>query len=455
MNRSLFHGWRDVFSFTFKQGVGTKKYKGITFGVAAALFVVGMAISVIMAFVQQKDKEEISNLEVVHVIDESNLQVLYLDGFAEANGEKYPNVSFVVEAGTVDAMVQKIAKEADPESGCKDAVLHITETEEGYLMSMYLPENSALSKDEGEDFLSALTMVMEQSKLYSTDIPMEKLGVVMSGVVTTMLDAGEDEKSMGEEMIAILLPMIFVFFLYFIALLYGQSIGNIVIMEKVTKLMEMMLTMTRPYGLILGKVFATAWIGILQMLIWIGSLVGGFFAGHFVAKEMIYPEYINYLLEVFELLKSQDGSTAFSTGALILGAFTACLAFLFYCVLAGMIASFADKAENLPQIMGYHQMAVIIGYMAGVFIPLSALTGGSSSGETLMTLARIIPITSAYILPGDIVVGNITVLESLLYVGILLVTTIVLILFTGKVYKNQLFYKGAGLKARFMKKKKA
>lgn len=455
MNRTLFHGWRDVFSFTFKQGVSTKKYKGVTLGVALALLVAGMAISIIMAFVQQKDKEEISNLEVVHVIDESNLQVLYLDGFAEANGEKYPNVSFVVEAGTVDAMVQKIAKEADPESGCKDAVLHITETEEGYLMSMYLPENSALSKDEGEDFLSALTMVMEQSKLYSTDIPMEKLGVVMSGVVTTMLDAGEDEKSMGEEMIAMFLPMIFVFFLYFIALLYGQSIGNIVSMEKVTKLMEMMLTMTRPYGLVLGKVFATAWIGILQMLIWIGSLVGGFFAGHFVAKEMIYPEYINYLLEVFELLKSQDGSTAFSAGALILGAFTACLAFLFYCVLAGMIASFADKAENLPQIMGYHQMAVIIGYIAGVFLPMSSLMGGSTGSETLMTLARIIPITSAYILPGDILVGNITVLESLLYVGILLVTTIVLILFTGKVYKNQLFYKGAGLKARFMKKKKA
>lgn len=454
MNKTLFHGWRDVFSFTFKQGVSTKKFKSVTFGVAAALLVVGMAISMIMAIIQQKDKEEISPLEVVHVIDESNLQLLYLDGFAEVNGEKYPDVSFVVEEGTVEELTQKIAKEADPENGSKDAVLHITETEEGYLMSMYLPENSVLSKDDGEDFLAKVTMVMEQSKLYSTDIPMEKLGVVMSGVVTTMRDAGEKEKSMGEEMMAIFLPIIFVFFLYFIALLYGQSIGNIVSAEKVTKLMEMMLTMTRPYALIMGKVFATAWIGILQMLIWIGSLVGGFFAGHWVAKEMIYPEYTNHLIEVFELLKNQDGSTAFSVSALVLGVFTACLAFLFYCVLAGMIASFADKAENLAQIMAWHQMAVIIGYIAGVFIPMSGLTG-TSGNETLMTLARIIPITSAYVLPGDIVVGNITVLESLLYVGILLVTTIVLILFTGKVYKNQLFYKGAGLKARFMKKKKA
>lgn len=454
MNRSLFHGWRDVFSFTFKQGVSTKKYKGITLGIAIALFVAGMAISVIMAIVQQKDKEEISALEVVHVIDESNLQVLYLDGFKEANGEKYPNVSFVVEEGTVDATVQKITKEADPETGSKDAVLHISETEEGYLMNMYLPENSALSKDEGEDFLSAVTMVMEQSKLYSTDIPMEKLGVVMSGVITTMLDAGEDEKSMGEELVAFVLPFIFVMFLYMMTILYGQSIGNVVSSEKVTKLMEMMLTMTRPYGLIWGKILATACSGILQMVIWIGSLVGGFFAGHFVAEEMIYQEYTNYLLVVFELLKSQDGSTAFSVSALVLGLLTACLAFLFYCVLAGMVASFADKAENLAQVMAYYQMAVIIGYFAGIFLPLSNLTGGGSGSETLMTLARIIPITSAYLLPSDILIGNITVLESLLYVGILLVTTIVLIIVTGKVYKNQLFYKGTGLKARFMKKKK-
>lgn len=453
MNRSLFHGWRDVFSFTFKQGVSTKKYKSVTLGVAIALLLAGMAISIIMAFVQQDDEEEISDLKVVHVIDESNLQVLYLDGFKEAYGEKYPNVSFKTEEGKAEELVQKLAKEADPDTGSKYAVLHITESDEGYLMSMYLPENSAISKDDGEDFLSALTVVMEQSKLFSSDIPMEKLGVVMSAVNTTLLDAGEDEKSIGEELVAFALPFIFVLFLYMMTILYGQSIGNVVSSEKVTKLMEMMLTMTRPYGLIWGKILATACSGILQMVVWIGSLVGGFFAGHWVAKEMIYPEYTNYLIEVFNLLKSKDGSTAFSTGALILGLLTACLAFLFYCVLAGMVASFADKAESLAQTMGYYTMAVIIGYFAGIFLPLSSLTGGGP-GDLLMTLARIFPITSAYLLPSDIVVGNITVVESILYVGVLLVTTIVLILVTGKVYKNQLFYKGAGFLSRFKKKKK-
>lgn len=444
MNKSLFHGWRDIFSFTFKQGVSTGKFKSVTLGVAVALLAVGMAISVIMAIVQQKDKEEISPLETVYVIDDSNLQVLYLDGFAETNGEKYPNVKFQMTENTVEELSQKMTQE----TGSKEAVLHISETEKGYMMSLYMPQGSVLSKDDGEEFLDKVTMVLEQSKLYSTDIPMEKLVLVMSPVLTTMLDAGEDAKSLGEEMVSMLLPMLFVLLLFMMTYLYGQSIGNIVSVEKVSKLMEMMLTMTRPYGLILGKIFAMACIGVMQMTIWIAGLVGGFFAGHVIAKEMIYPEYSNVLLEVFELLKNQDGSTAFSVPALAASFFTICIGFLFYCVLAGMIASFADKAENLASVMAYHQICVMIGYFAGLMLPMS-------ENEALSTVARFIPITSVFMLPGDLVAGNITVTESILSIVILLITTIVLILFTGKVYKNQLFYKGAGLKTRFKRKNKA
>ncbi len=448
MNKSLFHGWRDIFSFTFKQAVITKKFKSVTFGLAIALFIVGMAISVIMAFVQKKDATEVSPLQVVHVIDESNLQVLYLDGFLEANKEKYPEVSFKMEQGTVEEVSQKIAKEAEPETGSKDAVLHISETEKGYLMSLYLPEGSAVSKDDGEDFLEKLTMVMEQSKLFSSNIPMEKLVLVMSSISTTILDAGEDEKSVGEELVAILLPFVFVLFLFMMTNLYGMSIGNIVSVEKTSKLMEMMLTMTKPYGLIMGKIFATACVGILQIAIWVVGLVGGFFAGHVMAKEIIYPEYTNILLEVFELLKNQDGSTAFSVSALIVSFLTICLGFLFYCVLAGTFASFADRAETVSTVMSYYLMIGMVGYIAGIMIPIQ-------ENEMLSTVCRIIPVTSAFMLPGDIIAGNITVAQSILYIAILLVTTIVLVIVTGKVYKNQLFYRGVGLKARFMKKKKA
>ena len=339
MNKSLFSGWRDVFSFTFKQGINAKNFKAATIGLALLLLVGGMSISVIMAFLQKKNATELSPIEMVHVIDESGLQGLYLDGFLESNKEHYPNLSFEVTEKSVQEVSNAIQQEnLNKESensatqGSKDVILHVGEEEKGYLLTLYLPEASMITEDEANDFLEDVIMVMEQSKLFSSGIPMEKLVFAMGSISTTMLDAGEEEKSVGEELVAMLLPMLCIFFIYMMNLVYGQSIGNIVSVEKTSKLMEMMLTLTRPYGLIFGKIFAMTTIAILQMFLWIGSLVAGFLLGDVVAKSVIYPKFYNLLLEVFRMMGGQEGSTAFTVGAFGLALFTICISFLFYCV---------------------------------------------------------------------------------------------------------------------------
>lgn len=453
MNKGLFSGWQDVFSFTFKESITAKKFKATTIGLALFLLVGGMAISLIMAFVQQKDATEVSNIEVVHVVDDSGLEVLYLDGFLEGFKERYPSLSFVKESGSVEEVNAAIlanlpAEEAENSEaeGMKDVILHLCEEDGGYLMKLCLPERSGITKDEGEDFLEDVMVVMEQSKLFSSGIPMEKLMVAMSGVSGTILDAGESEKSIGEELVSMLLPMLCMFFIYMMNLVYGQSVGNIVSVEKTSKLMEMMLTLTRPYGLIFGKIFSVTTLAIFQMTLWIGCLVAGFLLGDVVAKSAVYPEYNNVLLEVFRLLGSKEGSTAFTVGSFALAFFTVCLSFLFYCVLAGMIASFATKAENLAQTMSYYQLIMLAGFFGAYMLPLQ-------EKEWINTILRIIPITSAYILPGDLVVGNVTVWQGILYMSILLITTVVLVIVAGKTYKNQLFYKGSSLKSRLKSKK--
>lgn len=441
MKKGLFCGWRDVFSFTFKQGTAPKGFKNSTVGIAVLMLVIGLAISTIMAFVQKKDASKVSDIEKVYVIDESGLEVLYLDSFAQEYGESFPKVAFEPTQKDVKTLAAELGENAP-----YDVILQITGQEEGYLLSLILPDGCRVSESDGEDLNDALLMSMEQSKLLSSGIPMEKLVTAMSSVNVTKLDAGEEERSVGEELVAMLLPMIIMFVMYLMVLIYGQSIGNIVSVEKSSKLMEMLLTLTRPYGLIFGKVFAMTAIAVLQMLLWIAALVGGFFMGHFVAGQYIYPEYSNVLLDIFELLKSQDGSTAFSGGAMILGLFTICLAFLFYCMLAGLVASFASKAEELAQVMAYYQIVMVAGFFCAYMLPLQ-------EKEWINTILRIVPVTSAYVLPGDILVGNITVLQGVLYVAILLAATFLTVVITGRVYKNQLFYKGKSLTERLHKKK--
>ncbi|MBQ8821110.1 MAG: ABC transporter permease [Lachnospiraceae bacterium] len=428
MKKGAFTGWQDVFAFTWKQAVKGKGFKAATVGVALVFLIVGLAISTIMAFVQSEEDGKVSPVGVVSLEDESGLAVLYLDGFTYTYGEEYPNVSFVENA---------------EEYSLK---LKITQKEGGYLLSAVLPFESDISEGDAQDFLDDFTVCMEQSKLLSSGIPQDKLVFAMSGVSTEYLTAGEEEKSVGEVLVTMFVPMLTIFALYMMTLVYGQGIGNIVSVEKSSKLMEMVLTMTKPYALLLGKISATVVLALLQLGLWIVCLVGGFFGGHFIAETVIYPGYVNYILEVFELLSMEEGSSAFSVGAIVLCLLCLCIGFLFYCVLSGTVASFASKTEELAQCMAYYQIAVIIGFFGAYTLPLQ-------EKEWLNTILRIFPLTSAYLLPGDILVGNVNVGMGVLYTVLLFVFTLALVLVAGKVYKNQLFHKGVNILERFKKKK--
>lgn len=442
MKKGLFSGWKEVFNFTFKQGVEVKGFKGATIGIGILLFAITFALNGILAYVQKKDATTVSPIEKVWVLDESNLDVLFLDGFA-ANKEKFPSVTFENTDKTLEEARSMVKGVETP----NDVVLHISTTDSGYMLDLLIPSGSMIAEDQGEDLLEAFGIVMEQSKIMSSDISADKLVLAMSGVQTVQLNAGEKEKSIGEELVTMLGPMFIVLLVYIMVIVYGQSAANAVSIEKTSKLMEMILTFTKPYGLILGKILATVCLAISQTFIWVVAAVAGFFVGDIVAETVIYNDYVNVVLEVFNVLSSQEGSTAFGAGALILAGITVCLAFLFYCVIAGFTASFATKAEELAQSNGYFMMVVLVGFMGSYLLPMQG-------NEFINTILRIFPVTSAFLLPGDLLVGNVNVGLGVLYVALLLVFTLSMVVATGIVYKNQLFFRGTGFLARLKNKMK-
>jgi ABC-2 type transport system permease protein len=58
--------------------------------------------------------------------------------------------------------------------------------------------------------------------------------------------------------------------LYMTVLLYGQTIGRSVVMEKTSKTVEIMLSSVRPLDLMFGKILGRALAGLLQYAIWTG-----------------------------------------------------------------------------------------------------------------------------------------------------------------------------------------
>jgi len=441
MKNKAFYGWRHIFDFTWKQAVNAKGFKAATVILAMVLLIVGLAISTIMAYAQKESEEETSPIETVHIVDESGLKILFVDGFAELNKEDYPQLKLE----TLEADWHQVATTLGTEHP-RDLIVRITHEEEAYLLTAIIPNESELTESDAEKFLGDFQICLEQSKLLSSGIEMDKLVYAMSSVSTELTVAGDEEKSAGEYLVSMLVPMLVIFVLYMMTLLYGQNITNVVSIEKSSKLMEMMLTMARPEALIFGKIVAIVMIALLQLGLWITCLVAGFFGGHLIAENMIYPEYNNVILEVFKLMQNQDGSTAFTVGAVVLFLVALCMGFLFYSVIAGLIASFASKMEEVAMCNAYYQFAVIAGFIGSYMLPLQ-------EKDWLNTILRIVPITSAFLLPGDILVGNVVVWQGLLYLLLLLVFTLLVVYMAGRVYKAQVFNRGMSVFERLKKKK--
>lgn len=441
MKKIAFKGWKHIFDFSWKQTVEGKGFKTVTALVAVILLLAGAAISIIMAFVQKEDAQKVSPIETVHIVDESGLAVLYTDEFAEMYGERYSEIAFA-EMETDWQQTQASLGEDKP----NDLVLHITHQEEGYLLSAIIPFGSALSESDAEDFLEDFGICVEQSKLLSSGVETERLIYALGGVSSELVVAGEQEKSMGEEITAMILPLLIVLLLYMMTLLYGQSITNVVSIEKTSKLMEMILTMARPEALIFGKVLATFLAALLQMGLWIVCLVGGFFGGDIIAREVIYPEFENIVLEVFKLMQNQDGSTAFTIGAVVLCIVGLALGFLFYCAIAALVASFVSKSEEVATCASYYQLVVIAGFLGSYMLPMQ-------ENEMLNTIIRIVPVTSAFILPGDILVGNVTAWMGGLYLLLLFAFTLGFVYIAGRAYKSQVLNRGNSIFDRLKKKK--
>lgn len=442
MNRKLFAGWTDVFSFTFVQ-TAKGKFKKTTIIMMAVFFAIAMLINIIMAFVQKDSESESLPIEKVFVINDSNLTDFDYS-IVEENTEKYPYISFVECEKEIEDLVVPDAMGTmgtDPNAdkissmGTDDVIIQILEGKEGHEVKLITPPDTEISRSRGEEFLEDFSCVIDNAKIKASGIEKEKLDIVMSYVSVNKILAGDVEKSVGQEIMESIFPMLMSIVMYLVIMIYGINMGNAVSVEKTSKLMEMILTFTRPYALIFGKITALVSSAVIQMLSIVVGFGVGFFLGDFVADGFIYKGYKNYIIEVIRLIQATNSMGAFSIGSIVLFGLALIASILFYCMLAATTGSFANKTEDVANYMSYFQLLAMAGYLVSLFLPLKGI-------GWVNTLLRIIPFTGAFVLPSDILLGKITQLSGVLYLLLLLTFSVGVSLIAGKVYMNQIFFRG-------------
>lgn len=421
--KSLFSGFPQVFNFTLKQITRGRGFKIATFGFAILFFIVCFGINVGIAMFSQ-NKEEISPIEKVYV---------YVpDGFENTSIDTNS-----ILAGTEFKSVNIEGVKAAPESlKDKEAFLNITKSGDEYKLELTINNSGKISEKEGYKFLGYVEDYLKQYLYLSSGIDGNQLTVILSPVNSAVTEVSEDGQSIGEMLIKIFVPMLLSFILYFLLIYHGQSIGKSLISEKASKLMELLLISVEPYAIVAGKILATAIIAIVQMFSWIVGAILGFAIGNKVA-ELINPSYNNVVVNVIKMIKDNTASDAFSIGVIIIAVIAVCLGFLFFSVLAGLIYSNINKPEELSSGTSIFNIFAVVGFFSSYF--LTAFGSGSEMATLILHVLRYVPVVSPFILPADILVGNISIAGGVISLLITVMCTFVLVMLTGRVYKKKMF----------------
>ena len=427
--KNMFTGWKTVFDFTVKQATSAKNFKIVTILIAVFALVALSAINIIYGLVTSKEEEKME-LKNAIICDETGFindeLALFKEMFADDIGD--------IEIELSDEKAETIADkyiENENETIVLKIYKDTVEEKEVFKIDVLVPEASKVDTDSANAFADLFVGYFENMKLMNSGIEGEKLVAILTPLPVSVNKIGEDAETIGEFIIKMVVPMLYSLVFYMMLLLYGQSISNCVIAEKISKLMETLLTSVTPYAVITGKVLGMAAVAIGQLLLWIVSGIAGFLLGDVIAEEFV-PGYTNVVMEVIELVQ-KDAAKAFAPGAIILFIFSMCISFVMYCVFVALLSSGVKQADKLNVAITPYMLVVMVGFLLSYLAPVSG------EMEIVDKLSSYIPPIAAYKLPGDILIGTASNSEIIFGNLLILATTFVLVVITGKIYKKKVF----------------
>lgn len=425
-------GFGNVFSFTFLQRIKGKGYKSVTILVTMLCFLLPALIMPAIEFFSDSGEYE-SKISKVYVIDRDAIHAADYSVLNHADPGKFQDLAYET-AGDVETAARKA--EADGRS----VLLVVDRQGERYHLDVLLPEKTELEDKDAEAYQEFISDCFRYILVQKSQLATTQIAELTAPIEVSLRDAGvsgdeTDEYALARKIFSQVLPYLNIMILYFMIIAYGQGTANNVIMEKTSKLMDLLLVSVKPQVMLLGKVFATAASAILQLFCWIAALAGGFAAGTYLVR-MINPDTGMALIQLFDTFGELSGMFTFSGVALALLMLAAGL--LLYCSLAAVGGALAEKPEDLSSTNMLFILVLLFSFFAVMF------SGGMDADVpwAAATWQILVPFTAVMITPTKILLGSIPAWEALLSAALVVLAAVAITWIAGKLYKMMSFYRG-------------
>jgi ABC-2 type transport system permease protein len=412
--------WTKVFGFVFRHEMTSRGYAAATIIVTILLLALIPAIFVVAAANSGSDAPQATSI--------TRAVLVTGDDIAALEG---------MDLGAYDAVaLERAGSVEDAARACAgDENAVIAEIGDG-LISVILPENCAISRDDAQELAECLTAYYPVAAAIASGA--DPMALAMPVVSGSAQDAeGDSGQALAQEIIGMVLPYVMLMLMYFMVLIYSQGVASAAIVEKTSKLMDLFLVSIRPAAMMLGKALAIAASGIIQLVLWLAGAAGGVAIGAALVKSL-YPA---SQLGMIALLDNLGGlASVLSPGVVLATVAMIIVGFLMYCALSAMGGALASKPEDLSTTNSLFSMALVISFLLCMF---SGSQGGMVSADRWMNF---VPFTAILVVPGRLMLGAISPVEAFASVLITAAFAFALILAAGKAYTFTAFYRGEPIK---------
>ena len=249
---------------------------------------------------------------------------------------------------------------------------------------------------------------------------------VSGGVITNVLrGVSYSVHQQGKGMLSGYLPAILISILLFMSIyMYGYWVAMSIASEKTSRVMELLITSTKPSKIVIGKSIAMGLLGLLQLLIVIAASV--------ITFKLAYPK--NF--DLGGLTINFSGFTPYYA-AMLVAYFI--FGFSLYAMISAVAGATVSNAEDIrTAIMPVSMVAVISFYFAygTIMIPDSSAA----------VAASLVPFSAPFSMPSRILMADVPAWEIAASLGLLAVTTVLMAWVSIRLYSSAVLHYGKKLR---------
>ena len=392
----------NVFKFTYiEQGLKKKSF------IISTLVLVLMGILFanagnILDLVKGLDKEPKSSVIGVYdnskVINEKMLKTL------DDNSIKFKSIEN-------NSDINKIKDEIKEEKGDYLGILELDFNKTPITSNLYVSE--FMNENLKQKINYFINNVAFQNSMDKLNLTKEEKQSLSSKVDTQIVELKEEDKEVNKN--NIFLVQVMAFGMYMIVLIYGAWVSSSVVEEKGNRIMETLITMAKPYELLVGKVIGVCTLALTQILVIVGNTLLS----------------MNIAGVDLSLLKN----IGVSSESIILFIIFAGLGVILYAFLFAALGSLVSSTEELSSA----QTPITIIF---VLVFLVSMGCASAPNSILAKVLSFVPLSSPIVMLQRAILNVATFTEIILSIGILVLTIGIVIYFSSKIYKRGTLHYG-------------